>query len=460
MVQSADSRTVTLLVIDDQVENLELINDVLRQDGLRILSTPHPEKGLSLFAQERPDIILVDLQMPNMTGIELLEKVVERDPATEVILMTGHYSAESAVEAIQKGAADYLTKPVNIATLRQRVANSLKEAQRRKRALALDHELVDCFQLEEIVGRSPMMLDVFATIRRVAPHFRTALLTGATGTGKERVASALHRLSPGGKKRLAVCNCSALSETLYESELFGYVRGAFTGANQDKVGLFEYADGGTVFLDEIGDLPLAGQAKLLRVLQNQEIQRVGSPAVKRVDVRVIAATNRDLRQLVAEKQFREDLFYRLSVIELKLPRLAQRKEDIPLLERHFIEKYAGQYQKNVQGLTRRAQQLLARYPWPGNVRELENVIANACMMTESNVIDVADLPTYVRTPSATTVADDEGMLSLDELQRRHATRVLQHFEGNKLRAAEVLGISRTTLYNILGKTDDPGTESV
>jgi DNA-binding NtrC family response regulator len=442
-----------LLVIDDDELNLELIRDALQpQDDLVILATTDPAKGLALFRQEHPEVVLVDLKMPTMDGIELLELFVQGDPIAEVILMTGYYAPESAVEAIQKGASDYLAKPLDLPSLQRRIAVLLDEAKRRRRALQLDRELLHTFQFQDIVGRSPRMLDLFATIRRVAPHFRTALVTGDTGTGKELVAQALHRLSPVGQKTFAVCNCSALTETLFESELFGYVRGAFTGATQDKIGLFEYAQGGTVFLDEIGDMPLAGQAKLLRVLQNQEVQRVGSPAVRRVDVRVIAATNRDLRAMVNEKTFREDLFYRLSMVEINLPLLSERREDLPLLQRHFLEKFSAQFHKNIRGLTRRAQLVLSRYGWPGNVRELENVIGNACMMVESEVVDVADLPPYVRTSPGESSADDD-VLSIDELQRRHVISVVQRLGGNKQRAAEMLGISRTTLYSILSKAE-------
>ena len=309
-------------------------------------------------------------------------------------------------------------------------------------------KLLETSQLESMIGRSPSMLDVLSTIRRIAPHFRTALVTGATGTGKELAAHALHHLSPVSDKTFAVCNCSALTETLYESELFGYVRGAFTGATQDKIGLFEHAQGGTVFLDEIGDMPLAGQAKLLRVLQNHEVQRVGSPVVRRIDVRVIAATNRDLRALTAEKGFREDLFYRLSMVELTLPRLADRKEDLPLLQRHFVEKFAKQFNKPIQGLTRRAQQVLARYHWPGNVRELENVIGNACMMLDGDLINVSDLPEYISASSAAD-APDEDVLPLKEMQRRYAINVVRRCGGNKVTAANMLGISRNTLYALL-----------
>jgi transcriptional regulator with PAS, ATPase and Fis domain len=250
-----------------------------------------------------------------------------------------------------------------------------------------------------------------------------------------------------------VCNCSAIVETLFESELFGYVRGAFTGAHADKPGLFEFANGGTVFLDEIGELPLSAQAKLLRVLQNQEVQRVGSPVPRKVDVRVIAATNRDLRVMVKEKTFREDLFYRLAMVEVKLPRLEERKEDLPLLERHFLEKFGNEYKKDIQGMTRRAQSLMARYHWPGNIRQLENVIGSACMLASGPVIDISDLPDDLKS----TVANEpeDGILTLEALEQRHVLRVLEQMGGNKNRAAEALGISRSTLYSILGKMESP-----
>src|SRR5207249_3639585 len=237
-----------------------------------------------------------------------------------------------------------------------------------------------------MVGHSPAMLEVFHRIRRVAPHFRSVLVTGETGVGKELAAQALHRLSPVASGPFVTCNCSAVVETLAESELFGHVKGAFTGAVQDRIGVFEAANRGTVLLDEVGELSLSAQAKLLRVLQNQEIQRVGSPAVRRVDVRVMAATHRDLRSMVSAQRFREDLFYRLSMVSIKLPSLSQRKEDLPLLERYFLEKFAEQYSKPVRGLTRRAQAVLARHSWPGNVRELENVLGGACMMAEGESI--------------------------------------------------------------------------
>ena len=391
--------------------------------------------------------------------MELLERILAEDPGTDVIIMTAHYSTESAVEAVRKGACDYLNKPLDIQKFRQRVETLLSEAEARRKTFELDRDLLDAYQFEGIVGRSPLMLDIFAKVRRVAPHFRTVLVTGSTGTGKELVARALHRLSPVSAGSFVVCNCSAIVETLLESELFGYVRGAFTGATQDKVGVFEYANGGTVFLDEIGDMPLAAQAKLLRVLQNGEIQRVGSPATRKVDVRVIAATHRDLRKLVKEGKFREDLFYRLSMVEVELPKLADRREDLPLLQRHFLEKFAAQYSKPITGITRRAQTRLASYSWPGNVRELENVIGNAAIMVDGPVIDLRDLPENIRDRNVREMEGSEGpLVSMEELQYQHLARVLEHVGGNKAQAAEVLGISRATIYEMLAKMKREKTE--
>jgi two-component system response regulator PilR (NtrC family)/two-component system response regulator HydG len=257
-------------------------------------------------------------------------------------------------------------------------------------------------------------------------------------------------MSPVASNAFVVCNCAGVPESLAESEWFGYVKGAFTGANQDKMGLFEHANGGTIFLDEIGEMPLNLQAKLLRVLQSHEIQRVGSPVPRKLDVRVIAATNRDLKQEVREKRFREDLFYRLSVVDMKLPSLAERKEDLPLLQRHFVEKFATDYKKNIGGISRRAQNLLSRYHWPGNIRELENVIGNACMMSDGPMIDIPHLPPEL---SQSDTAEDSPFISLAEVERRHVRRVMEMVGGNKLRAAEILGISRSTLYNLLAESE-------
>ena len=446
-----------LLAIDDDAQNLEIIKLALKREGLEIMTAQDPEEGFELFLRTRPKIVLLDLVMPKVSGIELLERIVSVDAGVDVILITAHYSAESAVEAIQKGAADYMTKPIEIEKLRSRISSLLDDAEMRQKTLRLDQELIDAYQFEGMVGRSPLMLEVYAKIRRIAPHFRTVLVTGATGTGKELAAKALHRLSPAARGPFIVCNCSALVENLVESELFGYVRGAFTGATQDKVGMFEHADGGSIFLDEIGELAPAAQAKLLRVLQNRQVQRVGSLTPRNIDVRVIAATHRDLKKMVREGHFREDLYYRLGVVEIPMPVLANRREDLPLLERYFIQKFSAEYNKPIAGLVRRAQTRLATYPWPGNVRELENVIGNACMMTDANLIDINDLPDRLRGPLTEQLGGDETFLPLEELQRRHILRVLEGVGGNKARAAEVLGIGRATIYQLLSrmKSEEP-----
>lgn len=440
-----------LLAIDDDPQTLELISDLLENEGLEISTATDAETGFELFLEQRPRVVLLDFVLPKVHGTELLERMIAADPAVNVILITGHYSTESAIEAIQKGACDYLTKPLDVRRLRERIASVLSEAELRRRTLLLDQELLKACQFEGIVSRSPLMLEVFAKIRRVAPHFKTILISGATGTGKELVARALHQLSPSQNDRFVPFNCSGLVESLAESELFGYVRGAFTGAAQDRAGLFESADRGTIFLDEVGELSAGAQAKLLRVLQDHQVRRVGATASRPIDVRVIAATNRDLKAMVRDGQFREDLYYRMAVVEIALPPLASRREDLPLLERFFVQKFSSEYKKVVAGLTRRAQSRLATYPWPGNVRELENVIGNACMMTEGKFIDINDLPEKLRGPLNDQTATDEAYLSLEEVQRRHVLRVLELVGGNKLRAANILGVGRATIYQLLAR---------
>lgn len=451
---------LSLLIIDDNPGSLEMLSSALAQPDLEILTASDPEEGLDLVHSRHPQIVLTDLIMPHMSGMDVLDRIMEFDPATEVILMTAHYSTESAVEAIKKGASDYLNKPVSIAALREKIGSVVEIARKRQQASRLEDELLASAAFEGMVGNSPTMWDMFSRIRRVAPHYRAVLVTGETGTGKDLVAQALHRLSPAGQGRYVVLNCSAVVETLFESELFGHVRGSFTGASNDKAGLFEHAHGGTLFLDEIGDMPLATQAKLLRVLQNQEVQRVGSLTARKVDVRVIAATNHDLRVAITEKRFREDLYYRLSMVEIQVPSLEERKEDLPLLERHLIAKFASQYGKEIRGLTRRAQIRLALHSWPGNVRELENVIGHACMMTLGDTIDVQDLPPYLLAtgqigddpPETALSTEPESVTGTLEAQERALIlRAMQTAAGNQSQAARMLRIGRDALRYKLKK---------
>jgi DNA-binding NtrC family response regulator len=459
-MRSESQISVRVLVIDDDPQLLDVMVDAIsEEEGIEVDRASDAEEGLELFKRHRHSIVLADYKLPSMHGMELLDRVLAIDPGVEFILVTGHYTTELAVQAIQKGAADYLTKPISIAVLRSKVGQYIEQQKRRQHASTLDSELLKSFNFEGMIGRSPQMLEVFTRIKRVAPHFQTVLVAGPTGTGKELVARALHRLSPVASRPLAVCNCAAVVETLFESELFGYVKGAFTGATQDKIGLFEYANGGVVFLDEIGEMPLAAQAKLLRVLQNQEIQRVGSPATRKIEIKVIAATNRDLKRQVGEKTFREDLYYRLSMVQIQLPRLAERREDLVLLQKHFVEHFSRQYSKPIKGISRRAQTKLAEYFWPGNIRELENVIGNACMMTQSDVVDIHDLPEAILSRDQSESDDD--LISFEVLQRRYAQKVLNKVGGNKQRAAEILGVSRTTLYKILGTApEEPSVDGI
>lgn len=447
----AKPNALKVLAIDDDRESLALLTDALSVEGLEILTADDAEVGFDLFLKTRPRVVLLDFVMPKVSGMELLDRILSADPAANVILITGHYSTESAIEAIQKGACDYLTKPLDIQRLRDRMTSVLTEAEIRRKTLLLDQELLKACQFEGIVSRSPLMLEVFAKIRRVAPHFKTLLITGATGTGKELVARAVHRLSPAQADRFVAFNCSGLVESLAESELFGYVRGAFTGAVQDRAGLFESADRGTVFLDEVGELSPGAQAKLLRVLQDHQVRRVGASVSRAIDVRVVAATYRDLRKMVRDGNFREDLYYRLAVVEIPLPALASRREDLPLLQRYFVQKFAAEYKKPISGLTRRAQSRMATYPWPGNIRELENVIGNACLMTEGKFLDINDLPERLRGEFSDESLSGDAFLSLEELQRRHVLRVLKLVGGNKVRAAEILGVGRATIYQLLAR---------
>ena len=441
-----------LLTIDDDIQHLNLIRAALKNLPIEVTTVTDSLKGLDLVRLQRPQIVIVDLMMPGLDGMQVLEKIVEMDPGTSVFILTGNYSTESAVEAIKKGACDYLTKPIVVDTLRRKIQQVLEDAQSRQHTLQLETDLGEACQFEGIIGRNPLMLELFGKIRRIAPHYRTVLLTGETGTGKELVAKALHRRSPVSQGPYVVRNCSAIVETLFESELFGHVKGSFTGATQDKPGAFEQANGGTLMLDEIGELPTSMKAKLLRVLQNHEVQRVGGGPPRKVDIWVIAATNRDLAAMVSEGKFREDLYYRIAMMEIGIPALRDRLDDLPFLVRHFVNAFALQFNKTIRGLTRRAQVVLSRYAWPGNVRELENVIGHACILTQKEMIDVNDLPEQKRrmgvSPGLQTT--EEPFCSLKEMEKRYVHEVVDRL-SNKARAAEILDVSRTTLYRLLAE---------
>jgi len=462
---SDNSESLSLLAVDDDPLSLDLVRDALGSMGLEIHTAANGEEARAVLAKARPQIVLLDLMLPDVNGLELLEEIIQSAPGTDVILLTGHYTPESAVEAIRKGACDYLTKPVKIGALRARVKELVDDAQRRYDAARLEGELLQANRFQRMVGRSPQMLELFAMIRRVAPHFRVGLVRGATGTGKELAAHALHELSPVATGPFVIANCSAITESLFESEMFGHLKGSFTGAASDKKGLFEAAHGGTLFLDELGDLPFGMQSKLLRAIQQQEIKPVGATATRKISVRVVAATNRDLEEMMGSGTFREDLYYRLSMVEIHVPKLSERMEDFPFLVRHFVAQFAGEYGKPLEGVTPRAQALLARHAWPGNIRELENVIGSACMMADGEYVDVRDLPpSFHRTTvaavepavvpavaPASAVAQSVDLISLEALNQRHAKAVLEHFGGNKSKTAEVLGVTRSTLYRLLGE---------
>lgn len=436
-----------ILVIDDDELTIEFVRMALAGRNIVVSGALDAAAGLAAVRQLRPDLILLDLILPGANGIDLVEKIREDDPETQIFMMTGHYSTESAVRAVQAGADDYLDKPVSVETLRDRVDRRISERAARQQAANLERALLDSCTFEGMVGRAIPMLDLLTKVKRIAPHFSTALVTGETGTGKELVSRALHAWS-GRRGPFVVCNCASVVQTLFESELFGHRKGAFTGAVADRPGLVDSADGGTLFLDELGEVPLEAQAKLLRLLQNRETRRLGESKSRQVDVRVVAATNRDLRRMVSEGTFREDLYYRLSIVQLQVPALRDRREDLPLLIRHFLEGFSKRYDRPNLRTTKRAEALLCRHTWPGNIRELENALSYACMLTETGTVDLGDLPDYLL---ESRVQDQAGLSTLAEVEHQHVLKVLKACDGNRARAAEVLGIGRATLYRILAR---------
>jgi DNA-binding NtrC family response regulator len=456
---AAPKSSLTPCILDDDPEQLEMLSGLVAEMGYEPVPTADPEEALKMVRYGRCRLVMADVHKPESNGYEFLDRALRSDPGVHVIVMTADYTLDSALEAIRRGATDFLPKPIDRVRLKRTLDEVAALYDQRRRVRALEEQLLKDLEFHGIVGKSPAMLEVFDFARKVAKHYTNVLVVGPTGTGKELVARAIHQISPVNQQRLAVCNCSALVDTLLESQLFGHVRGAFTGATETRPGLFEYANGGTVFLDEVGETSLPMQAKLLRVIQNREIQRVGSPEVKQINVRLIAATNRDLRAEVLGGRFREDLFYRLSSIQIRIPSLSERLEDIPLLVQFFLKKYNEAYGKKIAGLTRRAQATLLQHPWPGNVRELENVISSASITAMGDFIDLGDLPEQLQHRGPRTAEGDEWRpLSLDEVRKVHMQRVLDMCQGNRLRAAQILGIGRTSLYRYL-KRDGQATNA-
>jgi DNA-binding NtrC family response regulator len=440
-----------LLLVDDDPASRELVRDILQPfaDCLEFHEAGSPEEAEERMRQVRPSFVLLDLVMPGVEGFGLLDRLSRMDPYAEIVLLTGHYSMESAVEAIQRGASDYLTKPITPNQLRERVQKWLKLASAQDHALDTGSEAANTFQFEGMIGRSPPIVDLYSRISRIAPHYSNALVVGDTGTGKEIVARTIHRLGAGADRPFVVCNCAAVTETLFESSLFGHMRGAFTGAFSNHKGMIEAAAGGTLFLDEIGEVPVGSQAKLLRFLQSREIQPLGSSVSRKVEVRVVAATNRCLTEMVAERTFREDLYYRLASVALQVPRLNERREDIPLLTRHFLTLCGEKYGRPSLRLTRRTQAFLLRYSWPGNVRELESALSYAAMMCDDGTIDLVHLPESLQGAVPSAGSFEPEIQPLEVIERRYVMDVLARLNGNRARAADALGIGRTTLYRIL-----------
>ena len=437
--------TPHLLVIDDDGVTRELLTEVLQGEGYRVAACGSGRTALERAAGEEFDLAVTDVRMPEMDGIAVTRALKARHPEMQVIVMTAFGSVETAVEAIRHGAFDYVSKPMNLDEIKSTVRRALAE-----RRLVDAHKdgvgtSTDTFGV--VVGRSPAMVEVYKTVARVAPSRSTVLIEGESGTGKELIAAALHRHGGRAADRFIAVDCGSLADTLLESELFGYVRGAFTGAAGEKKGLFEEASGGTIFLDEIGDIGAPMQAKLLRVLQEYEIKRVGGQEWIKVDVRVVAATNRNLEQLVRHGSFREDLFYRLKVVTIILPPLRDRREDIPLLAEHFLRRYAARNAKAISHLTDEAIALLVDYSWPGNIRELEHCIERAVALASGQVLTPDDLAPELRSSLEATL--HRGMPTLEEVKRRYLTHVLGETGGNISRAANVLGVDRRSLYRML-----------
>jgi two-component system response regulator AtoC len=445
--------TLRILVVDDDEVTRKLLREVLEKEGYDIQLAPSGEEAVRLLKKEPFPIVLSDIRMLELDGISLLREVKKAQPQASVILMTGFGSMEGAIEAIQEGAFDYVSKPFKMIDLKAVVGRAAKHWESLKEMRGVNSVVQLDVTAKSLIGKSPKIVEVYKTLARAAMSPSNVLVTGESGTGKELVARAIHDNSQRRTKRFIAVNCGALAENLLESELFGHVKGAFTGAVSEKRGLFEESNGGTLFLDEIGDITPALQIKLLRVLQEGEIKPVGSSDLKKVNVRVIVATHRDLEALVRSGKFREDLFYRLKVISIELPPLRDRMEDLPYLVEHFLARYADKNKKAISHISDEAMALLKTYSWPGNIRELEHAIERAVAMTNTTILFPEDFPSEVLRAGAAAGENENpaavnsvGQTSLEDMEKAHISKVLQDVHFNKSKASEVLGIDRATLY--------------
>ncbi len=439
---------MNILIVDDELSIRETCAVVAGQTGMRATAVATAEEALEVLEQSAIDILLTDLKLPGTSGLELIRRVHDSHPQVVVVVLTQYGTIDSAVEATRMGAADYVTKPFRIEELRSRLERVARAVDLQQENRLLREQLRTRPGFGGLIGVSERMLRVYKMIEKVSQHEYPVLILGESGTGKELVARSVHFSGPRKNKPFAPVDCSSLVPTLIESELFGYVKGAFTGAVQAKQGLLEAAHGGTLFLDEIGDMPVDLQSKLLRALQEREVKPVGSTERRRIDVRIIAATNRDLEAAIRSGNFRQDLYFRLNVVQMKLPPLRDRKNDIPLLVTAFLEKFSDP-QAPGRAISEDAMRRLIAYDWPGNVRELENAIERAVALGSGPIVHVGDLPSNLQFPVSERMPEKDEILPLEELERRAILRTLRETAGDKLTAARMLGIGKTTLYRKL-----------
>jgi DNA-binding NtrC family response regulator len=444
----------SVLVADDDAVARDLLVEVLAREGYRVRAAAGGAEAIRLAESELFDVALIDLRMPDVDGLGVLSRIRTLDPAPPVFILTAFATIETAIEAIRHGAYDYLSKPFRVDEIKLAMRRVLESQRLVRENREYREELQSRYSVERLIGQSPEMVAIYRLVARVAAVDTTVLVQGETGTGKELVARAIHYASPRAERPFVAIDCAALPETLFESELFGHERGAFTGAVQSRRGLLETADGSTCFFDEIGELSLGLQAKLLRVIQERTLRRVGSNEPIAVNLRLIAATNRDLRKRVEDGTFREDLYYRLNGVTITMPPLRERGADVPLLARDFMQRYAAAAGKTLEGFTPEALTLLSSYRWPGNVRELEHAVERAVALARAAVIQPEDLPPEIRADNTPPPELPARRMTLDEVKRWYVNAVLEDSGGNKVRAAELLGIDRRTLYRILERQDE------